>query len=413
MGIGHAASKWITSRPLALGTTGNRLPSLYNHDHNRTSHVTVTVTVSSSITTMRPAAPWPLRAISRTLHSTASRAANVAPILGTGPPPPPPPPTPTPAVRNMNERIERRRKQAELLKQAKVIRTAKDGRSTTLRKRFWKDVSVQEVDGALQIHLDSRPLRHPQTKDVIRLPASKPNLAFAIALEWDALTSSLQATKQHLIPLTSLVCRALDVERDDASSAPGAAKTIRGEITASVLRYLDTDSLLCWAPPAGEFDPRNDAGESLRDVQKRTTHEIVSFMTTHVWPGIRLEPVLDGDAIMPRKQEEGVREVVQGWVAGLSPWEITGLERAVLAGKSLVAAARFITEWTEGPLRRPNVAGHAHFGVEEAAKTVNLEVDWQVAHWGEVEDTHDVNNEDVRRQLGSVVLLVSGTGKHA
>lgn len=255
-------------------------------------------------------------------------------------------------------------------------------------------------------------MRHPQTKEIVRLPLSKPNLAFAIALEWDSLTSSKQATKEHLIPLTSLVCRAVDIENDDASSSPSSAK-IRNEITTSVLRYLDTDSLLCWAPPAGQYDLRNDAGESLRDVQKRTTDDIVSFMTTHVWPGITLEPVLDGDAIFPKKQQDGVREVVQGWVSGLSPWEIAGLERAVLAGKSLIAAARFVTEWSEGPVRKPNLSGDVQFGVEEAAKTVSLEVDWQATQWGEVEDTHDVNNEDIRRQLGSVVLLVSGTGKHA
>jgi ATP synthase F1 complex assembly factor 2 len=28
--------------------------------------------------------------------------------------------------------------------------------------------------------------------------------------------------------------------------------------------------------------------------------------------------------------------------------------------------------------------------------------------WGEVEDTHDVEKEDLRRQLGGVVLLVGG-----
>lgn len=340
------------------------------------------------------------------MHATASQAAHVAPILGTGPPPEPP----TPAVRNTTERIERRRKQAHLLRQAKIIRNAKDGKSTTLRKRFWNSVSVEEVDGALQIFLDTRPLRHPQTKEIIQVPLSKPNLAFALALEWDTLTSAQQSTKQHLIPLTSLVCRALDIKDDDAAEHSEAGK-IRNDITANVLRYLDTDSLLCWAPPAGRYDLRNDAGESLRDVQKRTTNDIVSFMTTHVWPGIKLEPVLDGDAIFPRKQAEGVREVVQGWVSGLTAWEIAGLERAVLAGKSLVAAARFIAEWSEGPAKRPQLSEDGQFGVEQAAKTVNLEVDWQVTQWGEVEDTHDVNNEDLRRQLGSVVLLVSGTGK--
>lgn len=261
--------------------------------------------------------------------------------------------------------------------------------------------------GTLQVHLDSRPLRHPQTKDIIRLPLSKPILASALALEWDVLTSAQEATKQHLIPLTSLVCRALDIQQDDASGNP----TIRHNIASTVLKYLDTDSLLCWAPPAGEHDLRNNAGESLRDVQKSAANHVVSFMTTHVWPGLTIKPVLDGHSILPRQQGEGVREVVQGWVCGLDAWEIAGLERAVLAGKSLLTAARFIVEWTEGPVRtRPSGPG-ATFGVEEAARATSLEVDWQAAQWGEVEDTHDVNKEDVRRQLGSVVLLVSGVDK--
>jgi ATP synthase F1 complex assembly factor 2 len=262
----------------------------------------------------------------------------------------------------------------------------------------------------LQVFLDSRPLRHPQTKEIIRIPLSKPNLATALALEWDLLTSAQQATRQHLIPLTSLVCRALDIQADDAADTPASAK-IRTTIATAVLRYLDTDSLLCWAPPASEIDLKNEAGESLRDVQKRTADEIVSFMTTHVWPGIKIEPVLDGHSIVPNKQAEGVREVVQGWIMGLNSWEIAGLERAVLATKSLVAAARFVTEWSEGPVGAGRLNQGEVFGVETAAKATSLEVDWQTEQWGEVEDTHDVNKEDIRRQLGSVVLLVSGTGR--
>ncbi|POR39688.1 Protein atp12, mitochondrial [Tolypocladium paradoxum] len=344
----------------------------------------------------------------RPIHSTIAKAANVAPVVGTGPPPPPPAPT----ERTVNERVERRKRQAELLKTVKVIRNAKDGKSTTLKRRFWKDVSIQEVNGALQVHLDSRPLRHPQTKEIIRLPLSKRNLAAALALEWDVLTSAQQATRQHLIPLTGLICRALDIAADDASNTSGTGK-IRKEIATSLMRYMDTDALLCWAPPAGQFDLRSDSGESLRDAQKQVAEETVSFLTTHVWPGIKIEPVLDGHEIFPRKQAEGVREVIQGWVEGLSAWEIAGLERAVLAGKSLVAAARFITEWSEGPVGKHELTAEDKFTVEKAAKAVSLEVDWQATQWGEVEDTHDVNKEDVRRQLGSVVLLVSGTGTMA
>jgi ATP synthase F1 complex assembly factor 2 len=235
---------------------------------------------------------------SRLLHSTVVRAADVAPIVGTGPPPE----APVPGAAELHERVQRRRKQAEMLKNAKEIRSAQAGKSggAGIKKRFWKEVSVAEVDGALQVSLDTRPLRHPNTKEIVRLPLSKQNMATALALEWDLLTSAQQATRQHLIPLTSLVCRALDIHADDAADTPVSAK-IRSTIATTLLRYLDTDSLLCWAPPAGEFDSRNDAGESLRDVQKRTAHEIVSFMTTHVWPGIKIDPVLDGHSIVPKK----------------------------------------------------------------------------------------------------------------
>ncbi|KAH6607259.1 atp synthase mitochondrial f1 complex assembly factor 2 [Trichoderma cornu-damae] len=342
----------------------------------------------------------------RPLHQSIVRAANVAPVVGTGPPPDPP----TPAVRNAHERVERRKKHAELLRAARQVQSAQDGKSGGAAVRFWREVRVQEADGAFQVHLDSRPLRHPNTKAVIRLPLSKPDLASALALEWDVLTSAQQAAKQHLIPLTSLVCRALDVLDDDAAGGPEAAK-IRASVTNTVLRYLDTDSLLCWAPPAGPHDRRNDAGESLRDVQKTAAEETVGYLTTHVWPGITIEPVMDGHSIMPKKQSDGVREMVQGWVMGLDAWEIAGLERAVLAGKSLVAAARIVAEWSEGPVGTGRAVPVGGFGVEHASKATSLEVDWQAEQWGEVEDTHDVNQEDLRRQLGSVVLLVSGTGK--
>lgn len=109
----------------------------------------------------------------------------------------------------------------------------------------------------------------------------------------------------------------------------------------------------------------------------------------------------------------------------LSPFELAGLERATLAGKSLLAAARLIVEWSEEGAGKSKAAAATagsqnqeegggddgrKFGVEEASRAVSLEVDWQTGKWGEVEDTHDVQKEDVRRQFGSTVLLVSGHG---
>ena len=295
--------------------------------------------------------------------------------------------------------------------------------------------AIGQCTGAYQVHLDARPLRHPNTKAIVRIPLSKPHLAHAVALEWDFLTSAQQATMQHLIPLTSLVCRAIDIADDDAAHASkpasetkdGVFAPVRTAIATMLLRYLDTDSLLCWAPESDSLSFHTDpeTGDSLRSRQERVAGEIVQFLTSEVWPGVEIEPVLDSSSIVPRGQKPGVREVVQGWVMGLEPWDLAGVERAALAGKGLLGAVRLVVEWSEGSAGRALGLGKSgqaiegddatRFGVEEAAKVASVEVEWQTSRWGEVEDTHDVEKEDLRRQLGSVVLLVTGTGsgKHS
>lgn len=179
------------------------------------------------------------------------------------------------------------------------------------------------------------------------------------------------------------------------------------------MRYLDTDSLLCWAPEADPDPPGYEVHESrkaegLRSIQKRTAVPIISYLTERVWPGVEIVEVLDEGSIFPKSQPRMTRDVIQGWVMGLPAFELAGLERAVLAGKGLLGAARLVVEWSEemGEVRGGEKGGA--FGVEEAARAASLEVDWQTGMWGQVEDTHDVEREDVRRQLGSVVLLVSG-----
>ncbi|KAK4102209.1 ATP12-domain-containing protein [Parathielavia hyrcaniae] len=385
----------------------------------------------------------------RAIHSNPAQPAKVVSVYGTGPPPEPPHPDPEFAAQDREQRLARRRRQAELLKRAGDLRALRqqqrdDAKGTEtgggggggLKRRFWKDVHVREVNGALEIHLDTSPLRHPTTKSIIRLPRSKPHLAHALALEWDNLVSAQQATKQHLIPLTSLICRALDIASSDSTppSSSSSSSTIRPTITTTLLRYLDTDSLLCLSPPPApgeQHDPSKD-GPSLRARQDQAYASTTTYLTAHVWPGVSIVPVLDdgggGDShsLLPQPQAPGTREAVQAWIASLSPFELAGLERAALAGKSLLAAARLVVEWSEdgagagSQSRDPLVVGKEteegggirkeRFGVEEAARAVSLEVDWQTGRWGEVEDTHDVEKEDVRRQLGSVVLLVSGNG---
>lgn len=80
------------------------------------------------------------------IHTSSPDPAEVAPFHATGPPPEPP----QPAAEHPYAKIERRRKQAELLRNAKEIRNAAGAGKgkTPLKKRFWQDVTVKEVEGA-------------------------------------------------------------------------------------------------------------------------------------------------------------------------------------------------------------------------------------------------------------------------
>jgi ATP synthase F1 complex assembly factor 2 len=270
---------------------------------------------------------------------------------------------------------------------------------------------VDDLDG-YQILLDTRPVRSPTTA-ILTVPSTKRHLAEAIALEWDLLTSAQKALKHHLIPLTSLTTRAADIVREDELGQ----QRIRQEIARTAMRYLETDTLLCWVPEKEIHNPLSKASlapeeETLRDKQVRVAREIINFLTRTIWPGVEIKPVLDENSIMPTSQDENTLETIRSWISSLPPYELAGLERGILASKSLLVAVRLVVEWSEHFSSSQEALQQAkdasRFGVEEAAHASSLEVTHQTDQWGEVEDTHDVDREDLRRQLGSVILLVSG-----
>ena len=97
--------------------------------------------------------PCPL-ALLQCLHTTSPRVATPLPITATGPPPA----APQPAASHYGERVDRRRRQAELLKRGQDMRASHMKPGTAIKKRFWKDVSVQTNDGTIepqcaQLHL--------------------------------------------------------------------------------------------------------------------------------------------------------------------------------------------------------------------------------------------------------------------
>ncbi|KAF2161235.1 hypothetical protein M409DRAFT_59240 [Zasmidium cellare ATCC 36951] len=335
------------------------------------------------------------------LHTTpAKEATPIAHPTVPGPPPTAPQAEPTFA----QSRIARKKHQADQLRQSQNFKVNSSKPGSALSKRFWKNVSVKETDEGLQILLDTRPVR-TATRQVLTLPKNKRALAASIAMEWDHLISAQQALRQHYVPLTSLVSRAIDIEAADQQEN----STIRDSIITTAMKYLSTDTLLCWAPEKSLHDPvQSRPTKSLRQKQREVAEPILGFLTTHVFPGVEIVEILSEDSIIPRSQPQMTTEIIRGWVSGLPPFELAALERGILATKSLLVAVRVLVEWSQEwkhLQKGPGMQGK--FGIEEAAEAATLEVLHQTEQWGEVEDTHDVDKEDLRRQIGSSILLVS------
>lgn len=375
-------------------------------------------TMRPALAAMRWSAPRRApRPFYQCLHTSATRRATPLPHPSV---PGPPPETPTPAASDALERVARKRRQADMLQQAKEVRTDAKKPTSALKKRFWTHVSVKDDAGmhdnhvdididkrltppaGLQVFLDNRPVRNPN-KDILTVPHSKPQLATAIALEWDLLLSAQQALKTHYIPMTSLAARAIDIELADKKGD----ERVRNAIVQLCMRYLSTDTLLCWAPEKVLNDVKQN-GKTLRELQEEMATGIIGYLTARVWPGVQIKPILEPDSIMPVEQPEMTKQVIQGWVSGLPAYELAGLERAVLASKSVLIATRLVHEWAEAFAASRPAGVNKSFGIEQAAEAASLEVRWQTKAWGEVEDTHDVEKEDMKRQLGSVILLVGG-----
>lgn len=375
-----------------------------------TMYRAIRATSSLSVRCQRRRTPYIL---TRHLHTTPT---NEATLVAHPTVPGPPPQAPQAAVTHPQDRVERKRRQAEALRQNREQKanTSKPGSTSTLRKRFWKDVHVREAEDGYEVHLDTRPVR-TASRQVLKIPKNKRALATAMALEWDQLVSAQQAMKSHHIPITSITSRTMDILGADDQFGP-AENPVRDGIVKMAMRYLATDTLLCWAPEKNIHDPEDQqSAKPLRHRQREVAEPIIAYLTTQIFPGVEIIPILGEDSIIPASQPEMTREVIRGWASGLPAYELAGLERGVLATKSLLVATRLLVEWsTEFAHLRASgddsdsvQTERKRFGIEDAAEAANLEVMHQIQRWGEVEDTHDVDKEDVRRQLGSVVLLVS------
>jgi ATP synthase F1 complex assembly factor 2 len=231
-------------------------------------------------------------------------------------------------------------------------------------KRFWKTVGVEKQGDAFTVTLDKRPLKTPAGNTLL-LPQRKALLATLIAHEWETQETLL---KPHALPVTSLTSRAID--------ALGEEQT-RAEVRASLLDYLDTDTICFFQdepPPLVVLQEKH--WEPLLNWARSTFNvEIQKF-----------------DSILYNSQPQATKQKFDELLAQFDGWEMAAMERATYTTKSFIVALALVKR---------------HLTAEEAAETAQVEVNSQIERWGEVEDSHDVDFHDVRRQLGSAACLVS------
>ncbi|OAV96422.1 hypothetical protein PTTG_04010 [Puccinia triticina 1-1 BBBD Race 1] len=252
-------------------------------------------------------------------------------------------------------------------KEPEIQQAPQTTRAETSLRRFWKTVDIhKQEDGQYSIRLDLRNLKTPGGKPLV-LPKSKLVLATLIAREWDEQRKIL---KQHSLPMTSLASRAID----------GLNETERETVIDDLMRYLDTDTI-CFQ----ESKPR-----VLAEMQKTHWAPLLAWLQE----AYQIDLKVHEDSILYCKQSPETHSKMRALVVRFDALKLAAFERAVHATKSFVIALALV----EGRLT-----------VEQASDASRVEVLSQISRWGEVEDTHDVDYQEIRMKLGSVRCVLIDT----
>lgn len=132
--------------------------------------------------------------------------------------------------------------------------------------------------------------------------------------------------------------------------------------------------ILAWARDTFKVEIKEHEGVIISGPQSETTHQILR--------GAAIEATSTKATIVPKGS------VPEG-VAGVDPLAFAAFERAVMTSKSYIVGLALV---------------RGAIDAEQAAQASQVEVNAQIHRWGEVEDTHDVDKHDVRRQLAASAI---------
>ncbi|KAJ1721974.1 chaperone [Coemansia erecta] len=232
-------------------------------------------------------------------------------------------------------------------------------------RRFWRTVGVEERDGSLAVVLDSRPIKTPDGSQ-IRIASTQNVLAWLVAGEWEAQREFLGS---HSLPLTSLVCRAIDGLSNEQ---------VRIDVIDKLIKYFHTDSACL----------HESFPQSLVDLQQKHYMPIVDWARTAYGIDVGVT-----DNLFALRQGAEATDTLRRAVSGFSPLKLAAFEKAAMSAKSFLIGLALVEQ---------------RITAEEAAMAAQVETLAQTQRWGELENAHDIDNAAIRQILGASACAAMG-----
>lgn len=205
-------------------------------------------------------------------------------------------------------------------------------------KRFYKQVTVEPVEGGHGIRLDGRGVKTPARADLV-LPTSA--LAHAVAAEWDAQGEEINP---RAMPLTGLSNAAIDRVAPDPAAF---AQTLAAYAETDLLCYRADSPVELVARQAETWDPLLDWARGCYDIHFETVAGIIH-----------------------RAQPDETVERLAAAITAHGPFHLAALQPLITISGSLVIAL---------------AVAEGRIDVERALAAVHLDELWQVEQWGEDE----------------------------
>jgi len=243
------------------------------------------------------------------------------------------------------------------LNETKAIPNIK-GKAKGIAKRFYKDVSVGQVDSGFTVLLDGRELKTPRKK---RLLAPNKFTAQFIADEWDAQGEDiLPAT----MPVTRLVNVSIELTPENRPALIDEAR-----------KYAGTD-LLCY---------RSDETRLYLEHQAEHWDAVLAWAAAR---GVKLETTLGLSVI---EQDAAALARVADYASGLDDIYLTLFVHLIATFGSAILAMAVM---------------ESQLGGKAAFELSRLDEIWQIKHWGQVDDAKD-RTDIIRNEVAALCRLIT------